>query len=65
MYLQIVEVDVQRAMILAADPADLPMYQSHIIHSPSMIECRLSIEHYPMLKPLHTNSKCHLGPDQE
>ena len=39
------EDKVQRAMIPAADPAALPMDQRHIIHPPSMSECRLSIVH--------------------
>ena len=57
--------EVQGAVIPAADPTNLPMDQSRIIHSPSMSECRLSREHYFMLKPLHTNSKWNLGTDQE
>ena len=52
------EDKLQGDVIPAADPAYLPMDQSHIIHSTSMSEGKLSLslEHYPMLKPLHTNS---------
>ena len=42
---QNLEDEVQGAVIPAADPAALPMDQRHIIHSPYMSECRLSIEH--------------------
>ena len=44
-------------MIPEAYPADLPMDQRHIIHTPYMSECRLSIMPYPILKPPPTNSK--------
>ena len=56
--LQNLEEELQGAVIPVADPTDLPMDQSHIIHSTSMSEdkLRLSLEHYPMLKTLHANS---------
>ena len=51
------EDEFQGAVIPASDPAALSMDQSHIIHSPSMSECRLSILQHPILKPPPTNSK--------
>ena len=52
------EDELQGAVIPVDDPTDLPMDQSHIIHSTSMSvdKLSLSLEHYPMLKNLHTNS---------
>ena len=51
------EDKVLGSVIAAADLAALRMDQRHIIHSPSMSECRLSIVHYSILKPPPTNSK--------
>ena len=44
-------------MIPATNTTALSMDQRHIINSPSMSECELSIVHYPILKPPPTNSK--------
>ena len=51
------EDKLQGSVIPVADPTDLPMDQIHIIHYTSMSEGKLSLnlDHYPMLKPLHTN----------
>ena len=51
------EDKVQGAAIPTADPAALSTDQRHIIHPPPMIESRLSIVHYPILKPPPSNSK--------